>query len=67
MKDVLPKNAQWINDFVIEIDPKNQKITTKNGDTVNYEILIVALGLKLNWQAVEYRKLFKKKKTFFLD
>lgn len=52
MKDVLPKNAQWIKDCVIEIDPKKNNIKTKNGDTVDYEILIVALGLKLNWQAV---------------
>lgn len=54
MKDVLPKNAQWIKDCVIEIDPKKNNIKTKNGDTVDYEILIVALGLKLNWQAVKY-------------
>lgn len=53
MKNVLPKKAQWLKDCVMEIDAKNSKIVTKNGDTVQYEILIVALGLKLNWQAVE--------------
>lgn len=52
MKNVLPKKAQWLKDCVMEIDAKNSKIVTKNGDTVQYEILIVALGLKLNWQAI---------------
>lgn len=52
MKSVLPKNAKWIKDSVIEFDPENNQITTNNGDTVHYDILIVALGLQINWDQV---------------
>ncbi|KAI4498006.1 hypothetical protein M0802_006830 [Mischocyttarus mexicanus] len=49
MKSVLPQNAKWIKDSVIGFDPENNQITTNNGDTVQYDILIVALGLQINW------------------
>ncbi|XP_015183182.1 PREDICTED: sulfide:quinone oxidoreductase, mitochondrial isoform X4 [Polistes dominula] len=49
MKKVLPKNAKWIKDSVIGFDPENNQITTSNGDTVQYDTLIVALGLQINW------------------
>lgn len=49
MKSVLPKNAKWIKDSVIGFDPENNQITTNNGDIVQYDTLIVALGLQINW------------------
>lgn len=52
MKSVLPKNAQWLKDWVVKINPEENEITTKNGDTVRYEILIVALGLKTTFDAI---------------
>lgn len=52
MKSVLPKNAKWLKDSVIGFDPENNQITTNNGDTVHYDILIVALGLQINWDQV---------------
>ncbi|XP_033227561.1 sulfide:quinone oxidoreductase, mitochondrial isoform X2 [Belonocnema kinseyi] len=51
MKDVLPKDAQWLKDSVVGFDPENCKVTTKN-HTIQYEILIVALGLQTNWNAI---------------
>ncbi|XP_047350939.1 sulfide:quinone oxidoreductase, mitochondrial isoform X2 [Vespa velutina] len=49
MKNVLPRNAKWIKDSVIGFDPENNQIITNNGDTVQYDILIIALGLQTNW------------------
>nr|XP_050861130.1 sulfide:quinone oxidoreductase, mitochondrial [Vespula vulgaris]XP_050861140.1 sulfide:quinone oxidoreductase, mitochondrial [Vespula vulgaris] len=49
MKSVLPQNAKWIKDSVLDFDPENSQITTNNGDIVQYDILIVALGLQINW------------------
>ena len=54
MKDVLPKEAEWLKDSVVSFDPENNKIKTKKGDTIQYEIMIVALGLQINWDIVEY-------------
>lgn len=52
MKDVLPRKAKWIKDSVIGFDPENNQITTCNGDIVQYDILIVALGLQIYWNEI---------------
>ena len=52
MKDVLPKNAQWIKDSVHAFEPDDNKIVTSGGDTVQYQIMIVAMGLQLYWDNV---------------
>lgn len=52
MKQVLPKKAKWIKDSVIGFDPDNNQITTSSGDTVQYDVLIVALGLKIYWDKI---------------
>lgn len=52
MKNVLPKNSQWIKDSVMAFEPDNNRVVTSNGDTVQYEIMIVAMGLQLLWDKV---------------
>ncbi|XP_043279337.1 sulfide:quinone oxidoreductase, mitochondrial isoform X2 [Venturia canescens] len=52
MKNVLPKNAQWIKDSVMAFEPDNNKVITSNGDTIEYDIMIVAMGLQLLWDKV---------------
>lgn len=52
MKDVLPKKAQWIKDKVITFKPDKNSVTTANGDTIEYELMIVAMGLQLYWEKV---------------
>ncbi|KAG7209683.1 hypothetical protein KM043_011328 [Ampulex compressa] len=51
-KDVLPQNATWIKDSVMTFNPEENKVTTSNGDTVQYEIMIIAVGLQLYWDKV---------------
>ena len=53
MKDVLPKQAQWLNDNVTSFLPNENKVKTGNGDIVQYEIMIVAMGLQLYWDKVD--------------
>jgi len=53
MKSVIPKGVTWIKDSVASFDPENNKVvTTANGD-VEYDGLVVAAGIKINWDAVE--------------
>lgn len=52
MKDVLPKKAQWIKDKVVSFKPELNTVTTSNGDTIEYELMIVAMGLQLYWNKV---------------
>ncbi|XP_034191932.2 sulfide quinone oxidoreductase isoform X1 [Osmia lignaria lignaria] len=52
MKDTLPKDATWLKESVMSFAPEQNQITMSNGDTVQYEIMIVAVGLQLHWEKI---------------
>ncbi|XP_068983072.1 sulfide:quinone oxidoreductase, mitochondrial [Bombus flavifrons] len=52
MKDTLPKNAKWFQENVMSFEPPHNQVTMSNGDTVQYEIMIIAMGLQLHWQKI---------------
>lgn len=52
MKDVLPKKAKWLKAFAVEFQPDVNKVLTHHGDTIQYDIMIVALGLQLYWDKI---------------
>ena len=53
MKDVLPVMAEWIQDKAVKFSPKENKVTTAKGDTIEYEYLLTATGLQLNYDQVK--------------
>ncbi len=59
-EDVLSSNASyvapgvdWITSDVAEFDPEANRVVTTLGQVVNYDFLIVATGLHLNYSAIE--------------
>lgn len=50
---VIPKGAKWIKQAVTGFDPDNNAVQLDNGDVVNYDYLVVALGIKILWDQVE--------------
>lgn len=54
MKDILPKDIKWLKASVIGFEPDANKVSIDNGDTIQYDIMIVALGLQLHWDKVRY-------------
>lgn len=54
MKDVLPKNAKWLKDSIVGFQPDDNKVSTHNGDTIQYDMMIIALGLQLYWDKVRH-------------
>jgi len=52
MKDVLPKDALWLNDAVTEIDPKKNEVITAKGDAVKYEYMVIATGIELDFDKI---------------
>ncbi|XP_008557989.3 sulfide:quinone oxidoreductase, mitochondrial isoform X2 [Microplitis demolitor] len=52
MAAVLPKKAQWIKDSVMSFQPESNKVVTSNGDTIEYQLMIVAMGLQLYWDKI---------------
>lgn len=52
MADVLSPLTTWVKDKAEKFDPKNNTVTTKSGDTIEYDYLVVAAGLQLNYEKV---------------
>ncbi|KAI8979254.1 hypothetical protein BDF20DRAFT_820316 [Mycotypha africana] len=53
MGEVMPANAEWIQDKVTEFDPENNTVKLADGQTVGYDYLVVAAGIQINWNAVK--------------
>lgn len=51
--DYLPQGVEWVQERVAEFDPDGQKVVTESGKAVPYDFLIVATGLKLDYDAIE--------------
>lgn len=48
----IPNGVKWIKDYVEEVDPDTNKVVTRNGDEIQYDYLVVAPGIQLNWDKV---------------
>ena len=55
MKSVLPSKAEWIKDRVVKFDPKQSKVITKGGEEIDYEFLVVAMGLENDYKQVKVK------------
>lgn len=54
MRNILPKTTQWLKDAAAKFNPSENSILTKSGDTIKYEIMIVAMGLELHYDKVNF-------------
>lgn len=52
MASVIPPGVTWIRATVTGFDPEHKKVTIDQGNPISYQNLVVAPGLKLNWQAI---------------
>lgn len=50
--DYLPNGVEWIQASVAEFDPEGNKVVTDGGQSVPYDFLMVATGLKLDYAAI---------------
>tara|TARA_R110002111_G_scaffold153375_1_gene220220 strand:- start:208364 stop:209614 length:1251 start_codon:yes stop_codon:yes gene_type:complete len=50
---VIPPKATWIQDAVVEFDPKQNRVKTRDGRTIEYGFLVVCAGIQINWDAIK--------------
>lgn len=50
---LIPKSADWIKEKILSIDPANNRVNLSDNTSISYEYLVVATGLKLNWDRIE--------------
>jgi sulfide:quinone oxidoreductase len=53
MKDLIPKGADWIQDYAVGFNADENVVKTKNNGDISYEYLIVAPGLVMDPQQIE--------------
>ena len=51
--DWLPRSVEWVAEGAAEIDPEAKTVTTTSGKRLDYDYLVVATGLKLDYAAIE--------------
>uniref|UniRef100_UPI0037D9D76F FAD-dependent oxidoreductase n=1 Tax=Vulcanococcus sp. TaxID=2856995 RepID=UPI0037D9D76F len=51
--DLIPAGVTWIREAVAGFDPDSNSVSTSAGQTLTYDALVVATGLKLNWDAIK--------------
>lgn len=52
-KDFIPNGVKVVKDMAMEFDPDNNKVITKNGETISYDYMIVAAGVKLDFGKIQ--------------
>lgn len=51
--DVMPDGVQWIRDSVTGFEPDHNRVQLASGASVDYEFLVMALGLQIDWDAID--------------
>lgn len=52
MSKVLPKHAKWFQEKAVRFDPRNNEVTTSTGRVISYDVLLIAMGLQLNYDKI---------------
>jgi len=50
---LIPEGVTWIREGAAGFDPANNSLTTTGGQTLSYDALVVATGMKLCWDAIK--------------
>ncbi len=50
--DYIPAGATWIQDRVVALDPDNDQVHTASGQTIQYDYLVLAPGIQLDWDKI---------------
>jgi|LakMenEpi03Aug12_release.lakeMendotaPanAssembly.Ray.scaffolds.fasta_scaffold19711_2 sulfide:quinone oxidoreductase len=50
---LIPKGVTWIQAAATAFDPEHNAVTTSEGETLHYDVLVVATGLQCRWEQIE--------------
>ncbi len=48
----IPAGADWIQDYVAEIQPEKNQVVLRGGRAIGYDYLVVALGIQIDWNKI---------------
>jgi sulfide:quinone oxidoreductase len=50
---LIPRGVTWIQAAATGFDPEHNSVATSTGDTVGYDVLILAAGLQCRWEQIK--------------
>jgi len=50
---LIPAGVTWIRESAAGFTPESNSVSTSAGQTLTYDALVVATGMKLNWEAIK--------------
>lgn len=53
MSSLIPKGVAWVKDRIQKIDAKAKTATCNSGKVLTYDYLVIATGLKLDWEKIK--------------
>ncbi|MDX2116213.1 MAG: FAD/NAD(P)-binding oxidoreductase [Planctomycetota bacterium] len=51
--DVMPRGVEWVRDAVTEFDPERRAVVTRGGRRLEYDALVVAAGIQIDWGKIK--------------
>lgn len=48
----IPRGADWIQDYVAEVQPERNQVILRGGRTIGYDYLVTALGIQIDWDKI---------------
>jgi len=52
-QDLMQSSMKWVHDAVAHFEPDRNRVITRGGDAVEYDYLVVGLGIQMNPNSVE--------------
>lgn len=52
MADYIPSGVNWIREYVQSFDPDHNRLTTADGAIHTYDVLVVGLGIQVDWDKI---------------
>lgn len=52
-KELIPQGVKWIKELVDAVDPDSKTVTTRSGEIITYDYLVLSPGLVNNLDAIE--------------
>jgi sulfide:quinone oxidoreductase len=49
---VIPRRVGWARDRCVGVDPEARVVSTAGGDRIEYDVLVMAAGIQLDWDRV---------------
>lgn len=50
---LIPQGVHWIKDYAEDVNPENNNVTTRQGNIINYEYLVVCPGIQIDLDGIE--------------